>query len=99
MNEQLFAKKRPILTCLSGQGHPAAEDCGGSGGWGHLKECFQKPETDSDNRQKWFKTACMNGNRKGLDPWKWDMREVNKQLEKKFKSDDQDDSSSGEDFW
>lgn len=46
-----------------------------------LKELFAKKDMpDPDKSRPWYRTQCANGNRRGLDPWKWNMRDVNKQL-------------------
>jgi hypothetical protein len=63
------------------QGHPCAEDCGGSGGWESLKDAFKK-KGDAEGRKKWYKQGCGNGDPKGLDPWKWDVFDVNDELAK-----------------
>ncbi len=71
----------PAILCLGGEGHPCAEDCGSSPGWENLKEIFTKPRTkDPDNLKAWYKRTCANGDPKGLDPWKWDIFEVNEGL-------------------
>ncbi|KAI4159892.1 MAG: hypothetical protein LQ342_006220 [Letrouitia transgressa] len=64
------------VLCLSGEGHPCAEDCGGEPGWEGLKEAFKKRNGDKGLRE-WYKTVCSNGDRKGLDPWKWSVLDVN----------------------
>ncbi|KAL9034377.1 MAG: hypothetical protein Q9214_007070 [Letrouitia sp. 1 TL-2023] len=67
------------VLCLAGEGHPCAEDSGGEPGWERLKEAFKKRNGDKDLRE-WYKTVCLNGDRKGLDPWKWDIFDVNDRL-------------------
>src|SRR4051794_18535130 len=37
------------VVCLSGEGHPCAEDAGGPGGWDDLKDAFKK-KGDKDGR-------------------------------------------------
>lgn len=72
----------PAVLCLGGEGHPCAEDCGSGAGWEHLKEIFTKPrKKDPDDLKDWYKTQCANGDPEGLDPWKWDIFEVNSELE------------------
>lgn len=71
----------PSILCLGGEGHPCAEDCGSAPGWEHLKELFAKPrKRDSDDLKDWYKNQCANGDSEGLDPWKWDIVEVNEEL-------------------
>lgn len=65
--------------CLSGEGHPCAEDCGGELGWEDLKRCF-KGKKDPEGRRDWYKYTCANGDPKGLDPFRWDILEVNRRL-------------------
>ena len=73
----------PTMLCLSGEGHPCAEDCGSELGWEHLKELFAKPKKkDPDDARDWYKNHCANGDSEGLDPWKWDIFEVNDELRK-----------------
>ena len=47
----------------------------------HLKELFTQPrKKDPDDRKGWYKDqdeGCGNGDPKGLDPWKWDILDVN----------------------
>lgn len=61
------------------QGHPCAEDCGGSGGWEDLKDAFKK-ESDPEGRKNWYKKFCYNGDPEGLDPYKWSILDVNDEL-------------------
>lgn len=58
------------ILCLSGQGHPVAEERGGVGRLEELKELFEKLKMkDVSGRKMWYKTQCVNGDKKGLDPW------------------------------
>jgi len=66
------------VACLGGEGHPAAEDSGGAGGWENLKACFKK-RSDPYDRKDWYKNDCLNGE-DSLDPWKWSRNEVNAKL-------------------
>ncbi|KAL8869716.1 MAG: hypothetical protein Q9174_004062 [Haloplaca sp. 1 TL-2023] len=68
----------PVL-CIGGEGHPCAEDCGGSVGWDDLKKTFKKQKGDKYLKD-WYKKECHNGDPKGLDPYKWDILDVNDQL-------------------
>lgn len=68
--------------CIGGEGHPCAEDCGSSPGWEDLKNVFKKGKKDPDGRKEWYKRMCANGDPKGLDPYKWDLLEVNDELAK-----------------
>ncbi len=67
--------------CLTGHGHPVAEDSGGFGGWEHLQELFAKPRMrDEDDRRGWYKKSCANRDKKGLNPHEWNMMQVNTDL-------------------
>ncbi|KIV83987.1 hypothetical protein PV11_05967 [Exophiala sideris] len=67
--------------CFSGEGHPCAEDCGGTPGWEHLKAVFTKPRArDPGDLKTWYKSSCHNGDKKGLDPYKWSILDVNDRL-------------------
>lgn len=69
----------PVTDVL--QGHPCAEDCGGAPAWTELKKLFaKKDKPDPEKRKTWYRTECASGKRSGLDPWKWDINLVNKQL-------------------
>jgi hypothetical protein len=68
--------------CLGGEGHPAAEDCGSSPGWENLKNVFKKGRKDPEGLKNWYKMRCANGDSKGLDPYKWEMLDVNDALVK-----------------
>ena len=71
------------VLCLSGEGHPCAEDAGSGGGWEDLKAVFKKgAKADKEGRRDWYKHYCANGDPKGLDPWRWDLLEVNDALQK-----------------
>ena len=63
--------------CMAGEGHHCAEDCGGSSGWEGLKNVFKKGRKDPEGLRSWYKNECINGDKEGLDPYKWDMLEVN----------------------
>lgn len=70
------------IFCLSGEGAPVAEDCGGVDGWEGLKEAVTKykegKKLDNDDKDlvQWFKKL-----RKGdLNIWDWDQVKVNQQL-------------------
>jgi hypothetical protein len=66
--------------CLGGEGHPCAEDCGGDLGWENLKNVFKKGKKDPKGLKEWYKTSYANGDPKGLDPYKWDIFDVNDEL-------------------
>ena len=70
----------PVI-CLSGEGHPCAEDCGSAPGWEDLKAAFKKQKGGKE-RKDWYKTICLNGDPKGLDPYEWDILGVNDELQK-----------------
>ncbi|KAF4629310.1 hypothetical protein G7Y89_g8843 [Cudoniella acicularis] len=67
------------VVCLAGEGHPCAEDAGGAGGWEDLKKTFKR-RNDPEGRKDWYKYSCANGDPKGLDPYKWDILDVNDAL-------------------
>ena len=67
------------IVCVAGEGHGCAEDCGGPVGWECLKEAFAKPRGDKSLKE-WYKKQCANGDAKGLDPWNWDILEINEEL-------------------
>jgi hypothetical protein len=46
-----------------------------------LKAVFKK-KGDASGKKAWYKTVCANGDPKGLDPWKWDIIDVNDGLSK-----------------
>ncbi|KAI4170591.1 MAG: hypothetical protein LQ343_004823 [Gyalolechia ehrenbergii] len=73
-------EKAQQVLCIAGEGHPCAEDCGSEPGWEDLKNAFKKPRGDKEQKD-WYKNMCANGDKKGLDPWKWDMLDVNERLE------------------
>lgn len=67
---------------LAPKGHPCAEDCGGEDGWEDLKELFAKPRMrDEDDKRQWYKTICLNGDPKGLNPYAWSILDVNDGLQ------------------
>ena len=80
-NAQFRAPDDAKVVCLSGQGHPVAEDCGGWMGWEDLKIAFKNPRR-AGNRDlvKWYKHECLNGDPGGLDPYKWDILDTNDDL-------------------
>ena len=63
--------------CIRGEGHECAEDAGGICGWAYLKELFKPRKKDPEDRRGWYKEDCGNGDPKGLNPWKWDILDVN----------------------
>lgn len=77
-NAQFGVPDDAKVVCLSGQGHPVAEDCGGRIGWEDLKNAFKHPRR-AGNRDlvKWYKDGCVNGDPGGLDPYKWDILDIN----------------------
>lgn len=74
-------EKAQQVLCIAGEGHLCAEDCGSELGWEDLKKDFKKSRGDEE-RKDWYKIMCANGDLKGLDPWKWDILDVNEQLER-----------------
>ncbi|KAL8738321.1 MAG: hypothetical protein Q9181_000864 [Wetmoreana brouardii] len=65
------------IACIAGEGHPCAEDCGGTSGWENLKDTFKKTRGGDKELKEWYKQSCHNGDKKGLDSYKWDLLEVN----------------------
>lgn len=67
--------------CVAGEGHPCAEDAGGPSGWEEVKRAFAgSTEPRAAELREWYTTYCSNGDREGLNPWKWDIFEVNQRL-------------------
>ena len=81
LNHAYGLKTEGNVLCLDGQGHPCAEDCGSEPGWENLKDQFKKAKGDKYLKD-WYKNSCVNGDRKGLDPWKWSILDVNDELQK-----------------
>ena len=81
---KVFGGGAGSIICVGGEGHPCAERCGGSSGWSKLKrELFLGGIVGKDKEfQEWYKTECANGHEGALDPYEWDMWEVNAELEK-----------------
>lgn len=75
------------VLCLGGEGHPCAEDIGGSGGWEALKRIYRKKRCNRDDKdlKDWFENDCLNGDPDGLDPYQWDILDVNAELTEMFK--------------
>ena len=48
-------------------------------GWEDLKDAFTKPRGDKEQKN-WYKKNCANVD-KGLDPWKRDLLQINKELD------------------
>lgn len=83
-NAQFGAPKDVKILCLGGQGHPAAEDAGGIGGWEDTKDAFKHPrKAESRERIEWYKHMCLNGG-KSLDPYAFDVLDVNDGLRDAF---------------
>ena len=61
------------ITCLSGEGGPAAEDCGGCTGWEKIKKAYREhhchgcpcPDRKAHNKMRWHEKYCTNGRRGG----------------------------------
>lgn len=98
-NAQFGAPDDVKILCLNGQGHPAAEDVGGSWGWEDLKEAFKHPRK-AENRDQidWYKNGCLNGG-KSLDPYAFEILDVNDGLRDAFANSqpgvNQDDACAG----
>lgn len=83
---QMSASDELTVWCLGGGGYGIAEDSGGPPGWDDLKENFKKRKrrASGDDRREWYKKMCANGEPKGLDPYDWDILDVNHALVKAF---------------
>lgn len=54
--------------CMDGEGHPAAEDCGGTHGWEELKKQFETENGGDRGRRDWYIRRCANSDGRALDP-------------------------------
>jgi hypothetical protein len=73
------------FVCLSGTGHPVAEDVGGVQGWEDLKAAYRaaQPTTEQRERREWFEKRARNADPRGLAGDRvnvWDMAQVNRDL-------------------
>lgn len=73
------------FVCLSGQGHPCAEDCGGVGAWLELLAAFdaKNPTDEQMERMQWYEECIGDEDSVGLYGnvrWKWDKDQVNEDL-------------------
>ncbi len=83
-NAQFGAPRDVKVLCMGGQGHPAAEDVGGTWGWEDLKDAFKHPrKAENRERIEWYKSMCLNGG-KSLDPYAFDVLDVNDGLTDAF---------------
>ena len=83
-NAQFGAPSDVKIICLSGQGHPAAEDVGGVWGLEDLKDAFKHPrKAENRERIEWYKNGCLNGG-KSFDPYDFDVMDVNDGLRDAF---------------
>ena len=83
-NAQFGAPRDVEILCMGGQGHPAAEDVGGTWGWEDLKDAFKHPrKAENRERIEWYKNMCLNGG-KSLDPYAFDVLDVNDGLTDAF---------------
>ena len=83
LNRMMGGPEAPPILCLAGEGHPCAEGCRGPSEWKSLKELFAKPRgKDPMDLKDWYREECANGDPKGLDPWTWNIRDVNAELMK-----------------
>jgi hypothetical protein len=84
------ASATDYFECLDGEGHPAAEDCGGVGAWEELIEAYKTYDEDPNEctddqleRMEWYREDCSNGNPLGLGDGRvkqWDKDQINEQL-------------------
>ncbi|KAG8625716.1 hypothetical protein KVT40_006117 [Elsinoe batatas] len=73
------------FVCLDGEGHGCAEDVGGWHSWLGLREAYDAPNPDRDQkeRRKWFERFASNGDPEGLRgelKWRWDKENINRVL-------------------
>lgn len=68
------------MVVITGEGHRCAEDCGGPPGWQGLKDSFAKTKGGDKERKEWYKRMCSNGDKKGLNPYEWDVLSINAEL-------------------
>ncbi|KAL8820020.1 MAG: hypothetical protein Q9191_007609 [Dirinaria sp. TL-2023a] len=68
------------MVVITGEGHRCAEDCGGPPGWQDLKDSFAKTKGGDKERKEWYKRMCSNGDKKGLNPYEWDILSINAEL-------------------
>jgi hypothetical protein len=73
------------FVCLSGTGHPVAEDVGGYQGWNDLKAAYRarQPTEDQRDRRRWYETHTRNGDPEDLAGDRvnvWDIEQVNRDL-------------------
>ncbi|KAK4096805.1 hypothetical protein N658DRAFT_527479 [Parathielavia hyrcaniae] len=59
--------------CLSGTGHPVAEDVGGVNGWEALKAAYRTAQPDKEQREKreWFEKDARNTDPAGLTGYRF----------------------------
>ena len=83
-NAQFGAPDDVKIICLDGQGHPAVDNVGGICGWESLKDAFKHPRKAGNREQiEWYKNFCFNGEKK-LDPYAFDIPDVNDGLRDAF---------------
>ncbi len=73
------------FSCLSGTGHPVAEDVGGVHGWEKLMAAYrtQRPDKEQREKREWFENDASNSDSRGLAGGRvneWDMGKVNREL-------------------
>jgi Plasmid pRiA4b ORF-3-like protein len=77
------------IVCVSGEGGPAAEDCGGCFGWQDLKDLYVKhrheerecEDPSAHDTMEWYENECLNGQPGGLKPGVWDKEAINDELD------------------
>lgn len=86
------APRSSYFKCLSGEGHPAAEDTHAES-WEALKDAYRKPKKERDEEDEdtidWYENGgCVNGDRRGLGgkgAERWSIKAVNKELKRALK--------------
>ncbi|KAK3682931.1 hypothetical protein B0T22DRAFT_386637, partial [Podospora appendiculata] len=79
------AAPTPDFVCLSGSGHPVAEDASSHRGWEEVKAAYRaaKPTSEQQERREWFESMVANADPLGLAGDRvnfWDPKQVNKDL-------------------
>ncbi|CZR66842.1 uncharacterized protein PAC_16743 [Phialocephala subalpina] len=77
---QMHISEDSPVVCLGGEGHRCAEDCGGSHGWGELKELFKRGRDDEEGRMWWYMPMLGIRDPAQFNPYEWDIKKVNEAL-------------------
>lgn len=80
MRRQMHISEEAPVVCLGGEGHRCAEDCGGSHGWGELKELLKRGRDDVEGRMRWYMPMLGIRDPAEFNPYEWDVKKVNEAL-------------------